>query len=203
MPIDFGACGRSNHGPPVMRVTVAPPRSAMRPAAATSQADSPPCWMNASNRPLATYARASAAEPIERGMRIALRTFRARVAAARPLSDIEMTKSDSCSLSEAVTAWLPAERPTAGRPVDRRRERLVAGRVEDDADGRRAVDDEADRDAEERDAVGVVHGAVERVDDPDPAATGGRRLAGDRAVLPGLLGQDRVARVAWPGWRRG
>ena len=45
---------RSNHGPPVIEVTVAPPRSAMSPAAATSQADSPPCWTNASNRPFAT-----------------------------------------------------------------------------------------------------------------------------------------------------
>ena len=36
------------------RVTRAPPRSAMSPAAATSQADRPPCWTNASNRPFAT-----------------------------------------------------------------------------------------------------------------------------------------------------
>ena len=49
-----GPWARSNHGPPSIAVTRAPPRSAIRPAAATSQADSPPCWMNASNRPLAT-----------------------------------------------------------------------------------------------------------------------------------------------------
>ena len=36
-------------------------------------------------------------------MRIALRTLRARLAAVRPLSDIEITKSDSFSLSEART----------------------------------------------------------------------------------------------------
>ena len=46
------ACATSNHGPPSIAVTAAPPRSAISPAAATSQADSPPCWMNASNRPL-------------------------------------------------------------------------------------------------------------------------------------------------------
>jgi len=57
----------------------------MRPEAATSQADSPPCWTNASNRPVAPYASARAAEPIEREMRIALRTLRARLAAARPV----------------------------------------------------------------------------------------------------------------------
>ena len=75
---------------------------------------------------------------------------------------------------------------------------LVPGRVEDDPDGRRAVDDQPDRDAEDRDAVGVVHGAVERIDDPDPATPRGGRLARDRPVLPGLLGQDRVGRVARP-----
>ena len=81
----------------------------------------------------ATYASASAADPIERGMRIALRTFRARVVAVRPLSDIEMTKSDTRSLSEA---WIgsPAERR---RTVDRRREQVVTGGVQDDADRRR------------------------------------------------------------------
>ena len=62
------------------------------------------------------------------------------------------------------------------------------------ADRRPSVDDEADRDAEERDAVGVVHGAVERIDDPHPASPGGGRLAGDGVVLPGLLGEDRVGR---------
>ena len=53
-PDRAGAWARSNHGPPSIAVTVAPPRSAISPAAATSQADRPPCWMNASNRPLAT-----------------------------------------------------------------------------------------------------------------------------------------------------
>ena len=53
-PIDFGPRARSNQGPPAMSVTVARPRSAMSPAAAMSQVDSPPCWTNASNRPFAT-----------------------------------------------------------------------------------------------------------------------------------------------------
>ena len=89
MPIDAGAWARSNHGPPSIAVTVAPLRSAIRPAAATSQADSPPCWTNASNRPLATYARARAADPIDREIRIALRMFRARVATDRPSRAID------------------------------------------------------------------------------------------------------------------
>ena len=54
IPIDFGRCARSNHGPASIEVTVAPPRSAMSPAAATSQADSPPCCTKASKRPFAT-----------------------------------------------------------------------------------------------------------------------------------------------------
>ena len=45
----------SNHGPAVHRGHASPrPRSAISPAAATSQFDIPPCWMNASNRPFAT-----------------------------------------------------------------------------------------------------------------------------------------------------
>ena len=130
MPIDAGAWAKSNHGPPSIAVTIAPPRSAISPAAATSQADRPPCWMNASNRPLATYARASAAEPIVRGMRIALRTLRARVATARPLSDIEMTKSVSLSLSDAVTAWLdePRSSSVAGPSRSPRTSRAGSGR---------------------------------------------------------------------------
>ena len=51
------ALSTSNHGPPAVSVTVAPARSAMSPAAATSQADMPPDWTNASKRPFATYAR--------------------------------------------------------------------------------------------------------------------------------------------------
>lgn len=49
-----------------------------------------------------------AADPIEREMRIALRTARARVATARPLRAIEITKSVNRSLSEAWIAWLPS-----------------------------------------------------------------------------------------------
>ena len=108
----------------VHRADRAPPRSAMSPAAATSQADSPPCWMKASNRPLATYASASAAEPIDREIRIWLRTSRARDVAARPDSAIEITKSDSLSLSEVAIG-----RPSSSAgPVARGRERLVPGR---------------------------------------------------------------------------
>ena len=150
--------------------------------------------MKASNRPFATYASASAAEPMLREMRIALRTFRARDAALRPLSDIETTKSDSFSLSEARTG-----RPlSVAGPSHRGREGFGACRVEDDAHGRAPVNDQPDRDAEDRDAVGVVHGPVEGVDDPDPATPRGGRLARDGTMLPGLLGKDRVAREAGP-----
>ena len=48
------ARSRSNHGPPDVSVTVAPARSTMSPAAATSQADSPWVWAKASNRPAPT-----------------------------------------------------------------------------------------------------------------------------------------------------
>ena len=113
---------------------VAPPRSAMRPAAAMSHAERPPAWMNASNRPLATYASASAAEPMLRDTRIALRVARTRPATPRPDSASEATRSSSRSLSDTTTArpssvagppaaaakvssrigsWMT---PTAGRP---------------------------------------------------------------------------------------
>jgi hypothetical protein len=53
-PIERGGRARSNQVPPARSVTVAPARSAIRPAAATSHAERPPCWTNASNRPFAT-----------------------------------------------------------------------------------------------------------------------------------------------------
>ena len=65
-------------------------------------------------------------------------------------------------------------------------EELVAIRVKHDADLHAPVRLEADRHAEDRQAVGVVGRAVERVDDPAPA----------RAPTPGaaLLGEDPVLR---------
>ena len=132
------------------------------------------------------------------------RTARGRLTAACPLSAIETTKSETLSLSDAVMAWLgdPRVRGQQRRAVGGGRERLAARRVVDDADRRPAIDDEPDRHAEERDAVGVVHRAVERVDDPHPAASRGRRLARHRPMLAALLGQDRVAGMALRGWRR-
>src|SRR4029078_8776454 len=96
----------SNQRPPSIDVTFAPPRSAISPAAAMSHGDSPPCWMKASKRPFPTYDSAMAAEPIDRGIRMALRTFRFRVAADRPDSAIETTKSESVSLSDHSIAKL-------------------------------------------------------------------------------------------------
>ena len=126
-------------------------------------------------------------------MRIALRTLRR--GSRRPA--VEGHRDDE--VAEALlVGGVDRAAVERRRAVRCRGEGLVAGRVVDDADGRDAVDDQADRHAEERDAVGVVHGAVERVDDPDPAAARGRRLARDRPMLAGLLGEDRVARVARP-----
>jgi hypothetical protein len=65
-----------------------------------------------------------------------------------------------------------------------------------DADQRSTIHHEADRDAEERDPIRVIHGPVERIDDPDAAATRGGRLAFDGSMLPALLGEDRVPGVA-------
>ena len=61
----------------------------MSPAAATSQSERPPSCTYASKRPLATYASASAAEPMSREMRIALRTLRARVGAVARWKGVE------------------------------------------------------------------------------------------------------------------
>ena len=47
-------CRRRTRGRRPCRSPPAPPRSAISPAAATSQADMPPDWRNASNRPFAT-----------------------------------------------------------------------------------------------------------------------------------------------------
>ena len=68
-------------------------------------------------------------------------------------------------------------------------------------DHRPATDGQPDADAEHGDAVGVVHGAVERVDDPHPLVHGrwpGPLLPGDGAASPRrrraarFLGQERV-----------
>ena len=152
--------------------------------------------MNASNRPLATYARASAAEPIERDTRIALRIARARLDDRPPDSASEIDVVLQPVLRRRVDRAAVERR----RAVGGRRERLVAGRVVDDADDRPAVDDQPDRDAEQRDAVGVVHRAVERVDDPGPAAAArsAPSPAPGRACSPDLLGQDRVVREPLP-----
>ena len=111
------ALSTSNHDPPAVSVTIAPARSAMSPAAATSQADMPPDWTNASNRPFATYASASADEPIVRDTRIALRVARARVATARPPSARWTTQSVSVSFSEArIGGESPAIRDSHAPP---------------------------------------------------------------------------------------
>ena len=131
-------------------------------------------------------------------MRITLRTARDRPTAPLPPSAIEIDEIGQLVLlgRRDRVAGRPERSRQQGRSVGRRRERLPAGRVVDDADGRAPIHDEPDRHAEERDAVRVVHRAVQRIDDPEPAPTGRWGLAGDRPMLPALLGQDRVAWVA-------
>ena len=60
------------------------------------------------------------------------------------------------------------------------------------------MDHQRDRDAEDGQAVRVVHGPVEGIHDPDPATPRGGRLARDGTMLPGLFGKDRIARVGGP-----
>ena len=66
-------------------------------------------------------------------------------------------------------------------------EELATGRIEHHAQHRLTLDDQADTDGEEGDAVGVVDGAVQRVDDP--------QSVGPRAPFARLarfLGQEAV-----------
>ena len=131
---DRAGLGRNDRttGRRLIEVTVAPPRSAISPAAATSQADSPPCWMNASNRPLATYASASAAEPMSREMRIALRTF---ASAGRGGPAVERQRDDE--VGQLLLLGGTDRAPVEGRrAIGGRGEHLVTGRVEDDPDRR-------------------------------------------------------------------
>ena len=119
----------------VASVTTAPARSAISPAAATSHADMPPDWMNASNRPLRHVGqRRAPTSPCcaTRGPPGARPG--PRVATARPPSASATTKSSSRSLTDARDH--PVVEPC--RPVGGGRERLAAHRVVDRA-GRRAA----------------------------------------------------------------
>ena len=49
-----GRCLETNQGPPARSVTIAPARSAISPAAATSHGERPFVWLKASKRPFAT-----------------------------------------------------------------------------------------------------------------------------------------------------
>ena len=109
--------------------------------------------MNASNRPLATYASARAAEPMLRDTRIALRVARTRPATSTPG---QRERGD-----EVLQALLVPhdDRSTVQRrrAARGRREGLVPHGVVDDADRWLAVDEQRDRDAEELHIVRVVH----------------------------------------------
>ena len=151
------------------------------------------------------------------------RTARSRRTRARaPPSPCCATRGSPCG-SPAPGSRPPARRARArrrsrsaaslSRRVDRRgrraaagpsavaAERLAAHRVVDDADrrtGRRRRS--ADRHAEERDPVGVVDRAVERVDDPGPAA-GERAGRAGRRRRPAWCAPDSSARIPSPGKR--
>jgi hypothetical protein len=71
----------------------------MSPAAQMSHNDNPPLWMNASNRPFATYARANAALPMERDTRMLRRIARSWRVQPPRVSDSETTQSDSFSFT--------------------------------------------------------------------------------------------------------
>ncbi len=102
--------------------------------------------------------------------------------------------------------------PSSQAPASRdRAEQLVEHRVDDHANGRLTTDDEAHAGAEMGDAGSVVHGAVERVDDPDPMTGLDRRAGagpvdgpspGTRPGVAGFLGQDLVVREGFAGWSR-
>ena len=166
MPVARVARVRSNQGPPSIEVTVAPPSAAMRPAAAMSQSDRPRHWTKASNRPLPTHARPSAALPMERGTRTALRTASSR--RAKPLGGraMEMTLSprspSKAWMALAVHAWRPGPRTALNRSPR-------IGSMTTPTVGS-AADDQRHAGAEVGDAGGVVDRAVQWVDDPDPVA---------------------------------
>ena len=175
-------------------MTTAPARSAISPAAATSHGERPPFWTNASNRPFATYASASAALPMRRWMRIS--------GAIRALPH-QPAAPDDGQADDVVGERLLGR----GRRSARRRgsagPSAVAAYRSSRAGSRMTptvgtvVDHQADADAVVRDPVRVVDGAVERVDDPGPPVV--RSVVAQHAgVLAGLLGQDRVAGVTRP-----
>ena len=144
---------------------MAPPSAAMRPAAAMSHSDRPRHWTKAPKRPLPTHARPSAALPMERGTRTALRTASSR--RAKPLGGraMEMTPSTR-SPSKARDGPAVQLRALAEHGA----EQVAAHRVHHRAHGRPATHDQRHAGAEVGDAGRVVDRAVEGVDDPDAVA---------------------------------
>ena len=184
MPTLRDGRARSNQGPPSGAVTSAPPSAAMTPAAQMSHSESPlplDVGVEAAVRDVGqperrgSHRAGDADGAVER--RAAAGEAAPRQADVRDRVDRGAPwRAGGSALPSSVAPW-PA---TAAKSSSR-------SRVEHDSEDRPPVDDEADADREERQAVRVVHGAVERVDDPQPAA---------RAAPCPRSGRTRRARTA-------
>ena len=173
--VDAGARGCRSSGScatgrtralPARSVTVAPPRSAIRPAAATSHEREPALLDERVEPAVADVGeRTAPPSPSSAGRGSALRTDPGAGDQRRPG---ERHRDDEIG-QRLLVGGLDRLAVERRRPVVGRGERLAPDRVVDDPDDRAAGLDQRDRDAEERDAVGVVDRAVERVDDPGAA----------------------------------
>ena len=152
-PMDPDFRARSNHGPPSIAVTVAPGPLGDQ----GGRRDVPvrhPALLDERVEPAVARRRPGRATPSPSSARSGPPCGSPAPGSRRtgPSSASEITKSVSWSLPEDVDRAAVERRGAVGR----RREALVAGRIEDDARRRPAVDDEPDRDAEHRQAVRVV-----------------------------------------------
>ena len=191
MPIELLGMPRSNQRLPRREVTSAPPSMAMTPGRAdVPRGEALPLHVGVeaavghvgqAQRRAAHLARDAHGPPIARVL--------PREAGAR---QAQVHDGIADALLAGIADGLPVEEgAAAGDGV----EELVADGIEDDAEARLAVDDEADADREERQAVGVVDGPVERVDDPQPV--------GDLTGGAGFLGQEAVGGEGRPDRSRG
>ena len=118
--------------------------------------------------------------------------------ALRQARTLERERDDE--VGQAVLAAHPDRTPIeGGRAIGGGRERLAPDRVANDPDARPAVHDQGDRDAEDRDAVGVVDRAVKWIDHPYPAVARWRRarfLRQEPIVWVGLADGAQNERLA-------
>ena len=181
MPMDLLGMPTSNQRLPSREVTMAPPSMAMTPAAQMSQVERPlPLHVGVeaavgdvgeAQGGAAHRARDAHGSSVARVLAREARAWQAQVHDGVP----------DALLAGIVDGHAIKEGALPGDGV----EELITDGIEDHAEQRLAIDDEADADREEGDAVGVVDGAVERVDDPESLRLGAR---GTR-----FLGQYRIA----------